>query len=54
VKTEVRSPDFRTEVAGWSIIRGAGGVKDRHLSTLSAEKRCLRLPSTLQGHGCRM
>ena len=31
----------------WAMvkIRGAGGVKDRHLPTLSAVKRCLRLPS---------
>ena len=48
VKTEFKSPDFRTEVAGQPIIRGAGGATYRHLSTLSAVKRCLRLPSTLQ------
>ena len=54
VKTEFKSPDFRTEVAGQPIIRGAGGVMNRLLSTLPAVKRGLRLPSTFPDYGCRM
>lgn len=46
VKTEFKSPDFRTEVAGQPIIRGAGGAMNRLLSIPSAVKCSLRLPST--------